>query len=196
MECNVFKLCKVPFTISICSKGVKREKGKLSATGPTRLFLCWSSCNSWVSLLNIVLQLKQWEWAVLCNKRSHGYFRWFNIKRMSQAVEPGKLVYGIKFSKQYLVNCVVSTNAFSGCPLEFLVIDDAFLIAAPCQQEINLLSQLSHSNIVRYYGSELVWVTFVHERHVFAHDWEGWLESISWHINFYFIQSEHWTLIL
>jgi hypothetical protein len=34
-----------------------------------------------------------------------------------------------------------------------------------------LLSQLSHANIVRYYGSELVWVTFAHESLMFSHIW-------------------------
>jgi hypothetical protein len=38
-------------------------------------YLCCSSCNLWLSLLNIVLQLKQREWADVRNKRSHGYFR-------------------------------------------------------------------------------------------------------------------------
>lgn len=51
------------------------------------------------------------------------------------------------------------------CPLyfgtfQFIIIPTGQLgmwKISSCEQEINLLSQLSHPNIVQYYGSELVW---------------------------------------
>lgn len=62
---------------------------------------------------------------------------------MSEASEPGFLFHLSFF------NC-------NGSRFQLLPYPFQFLILCSCEQEIILLSQLSHPNIVQYYGSELV----------------------------------------
>lgn len=65
---------------------------------------------------------------------------------MSQAIKPGKLFC-------YLRGAILDLFPFHVQDLKSCLIDILYAIST---QEITLLSQLSHPNIVQYHGSELV----------------------------------------
>lgn len=96
----------------------------------------------------------------MCHKRSPGYFGWSIIQRMSQAIESGSsaiLAFSNYIVTTFCSTCIFGSYLYDWCLLVHLICSKFWL----SEQEIDLLSRLSHVNIVQYYGSDLVWVYFM-----------------------------------
>jgi hypothetical protein len=103
----------------------------------------------------------------VCNKGGTSCFRWSKVKRTAPTIESGHFLslftsLSLFYTDLIPVRCptvkcsLISMELRRGNWTQILLFWFSNLLALLYWQEIDMLRQLSHQNIVQYYGSELV----------------------------------------